>query len=92
MTPEKRHALYREQQWRCQHCGEKCAPIEGRGRRRLTVDHIVPKSKGGPPAMWNLAVLCSTCNEEKGDSVWPHLFTLPVPPQWQMFVRVSVTP
>lgn len=41
----------------CQRCGSIEEP---------TVDHIVPKSKGGRPTLDNLQVLCWPCNRAKG--------------------------
>lgn len=47
-----------------------------------TVDHIIPISKGGPHAGWNLAPMCRHCNERKADSVrldlipYPHMAAL----------------
>jgi 5-methylcytosine-specific restriction endonuclease McrA len=35
----------------------------------LTVDHILPKSKGGQNWQRNLQTLCASCNFEKDDSV-----------------------
>lgn len=33
----------------------------------MTVDHILPQSKGGTWDMYNLDVLCAPCNHEKAD-------------------------
>jgi hypothetical protein len=33
-----------------------------------TVDHVIPKSKGGPHRAWNIVISCLACNQEKGDS------------------------
>ena len=33
----------------------------------MTVDHIIPKSRGGPDKVSNLQPMCSTCNGEKGN-------------------------
>ena len=38
----------------------------GRSMRNWTLDHIIPKSKGGPTRRWNLAKCCSRCNGNKG--------------------------
>lgn len=35
--------------------------------RNLTVDHIVPKSKGGTDRIENLQLLCGACNSTKGN-------------------------
>ena len=43
----------------------------------LTVDHIVPLSKGGTDLLHNLQTMCKTCNMKKGNShqtLWQRLF------------------
>lgn len=42
----------------CQYCGRQVGD--------LTIDHIVPKSKGGPHAWDNLVSACKPCNHRKG--------------------------
>lgn len=40
----------------------------GRWNEKLTIDHIVPKSKGGPHfAKWNSAPCCLECNAAKSN-------------------------
>ncbi len=36
--------------------------------KNLTIDHIVPLSKGGARTKDNLQILCTTCNSKKGNS------------------------
>lgn len=43
---------------RCQYCGS---------RDRLTLDHVVPKSRGGPDTWDNLVAACVPCNNKKGN-------------------------
>ena len=35
----------------------------------LTLDHVIPKSKGGKESMYNYQVLCAPCNERKADKI-----------------------
>jgi 5-methylcytosine-specific restriction endonuclease McrA len=35
------------------------------------VDHVYPKSKGGPDAEWNLVASCTLCNLIASDTVFP---------------------
>ena len=34
----------------------------------MTIDHIIPRSKGGPNNQGNKQIMCYNCNAEKGDS------------------------
>lgn len=36
--------------------------------KEKTIDHVIPKSKGGPHRLWNLVISCLACNQAKGDS------------------------
>jgi 5-methylcytosine-specific restriction endonuclease McrA len=44
----------------CQYCGV-------RGERLMTVDHITPKSRGGPSTWENLVCACMRCNNRKNN-------------------------
>lgn len=36
-------------------------------RRRSTAEHLVPESKGGTEARWNIAAACANCNIKRKD-------------------------
>lgn len=38
-------------------------------RTEATVEHLVPKSMGGPDEVWNLAWSCLDCNCRRGNNV-----------------------
>ena len=50
--------LFRRDRGECQYCGS---------RKNLTIDHVVPKSKGGKTNWTNLVTACNRCNITKGD-------------------------
>jgi 5-methylcytosine-specific restriction endonuclease McrA len=52
--------------WRCAYCGVETS-FTGRDGPRATVDHVVPKSKGGLSHLANCVVACQACNNAKGD-------------------------
>ena len=71
-----RRQVFREGNYTCQVCGlkgweERCFkggfvhPTEVE-HIYLSIDHIVPRSKGGSSDRWNLRVLCTRCNTIKG--------------------------
>lgn len=46
----------------------KCSYCGVRGQKgTMTVDHIMPKSRGGPQTWRNLATSCQRCNNRKGN-------------------------
>lgn len=52
-----RRAVFARDQWTCQYCG---------ARTNLTVDHVVPRSKGGATNWENIVASCAPCNRRKG--------------------------
>jgi 5-methylcytosine-specific restriction endonuclease McrA len=48
----------------CHYC--RCVMSGSRNRQR-TIDHRVPKSKGGTNRLSNLVFACGACNRKKGD-------------------------
>jgi len=45
----------------CAYCGSE---------EDLTIDHIVPQSKGGIDATCNVVCCCKSCNQNKGHESW----------------------
>ncbi len=64
-----KRSLYGEQGGHCNACGEHFQ------MRNLTVDHIIPRSKGGTDHIGNLQLLCGQCNSVKGDRGMEYLIT-----------------
>ena len=56
-----RYEVLKRAQRRCELCGVSDEV------RALEVDHIVPKSLGGPDSLDNYQALCDTCNAQKGN-------------------------
>lgn len=56
-----KNELFGRQEGKCAGCGV-LFPF-----RNMTVDHIVPKSKGGQDNEENLQLLCGACNSMKGN-------------------------
>lgn len=60
-VPATRTAVMLRDAYTCQYCG--LSP----GRHELTVDHIVPRSRGGDHSWSNLVTACKVCNHKKGN-------------------------
>ena len=79
-----RRAVFARDRWACQYCGS---------RGNLTVDHVVPRSKGGPSSWENIVTSCAPCNRRKGDQLLNHagmkLHRQPRSPGPQIFIHVA---
>jgi 5-methylcytosine-specific restriction endonuclease McrA len=53
-----RRALFARDDWRCVYCGTSTG--------RLTLDHVVPRSRGGESTWENVVTACAPCNLKKG--------------------------
>jgi len=79
-----RRAVFARDDWTCQYCG---------ARSNLTVDHVIPRSKGGPSSWDNIVASCAPCNRRKGDRTPAqanmHPSSAPHTPRAEIFIRVS---
>lgn len=79
-----RRAVFARDGWTCQYCGS---------RSNLTVDHVIPRSKGGSSEWDNIVASCAPCNRRKGDmlpekaNMIPR--TTPKAPHPQVFIHVA---
>lgn len=71
----KREVLRRDN-YTCQYCGKKVP--------HLTIDHIIPRSRGGEYKWSNLVAACPSCNHRKGgralEQAHMHLLQMPSEP------------
>ncbi len=77
-----RQNIFKRDRNRCQYCGT---------HEHLTLDHVVPKSRGGKTTWDNLATACKRCNSKKGD-LTPEEANMPLSqrpfrPSFLMFIR-----
>jgi 5-methylcytosine-specific restriction endonuclease McrA len=79
-----RRAVFARDGWTCQYCGS---------RANLTVDHVIPRSKGGGSTWDNIVASCAPCNRRKGDSlpakIGMHPRHPPRVPHPQVFIHVA---
>jgi len=75
VPPVNRREVLRRDHHNCQYCGSK---------KHLTLDHVIPRSKGGPHTWDNVVTACERCNSRKGDKtpaeVGMQLRSKPKPP------------
>jgi 5-methylcytosine-specific restriction endonuclease McrA len=53
-----RHNIMKRDAFQCLYCGST---------KNLTLDHMIPKSRGGDSSWTNLVTACMRCNTRKGD-------------------------
>jgi 5-methylcytosine-specific restriction endonuclease McrA len=77
-----RQNVFKRDSHQCQYCGN---------RKELTLDHVLPKSRGGQTTWQNLVAACKRCNSIKGDKTPEEAQMLlkksPFKPSYIMFVR-----
>uniref|UniRef100_UPI00404715A5 HNH endonuclease n=1 Tax=Roseivirga sp. TaxID=1964215 RepID=UPI00404715A5 len=77
-----RQNVFKRDLHQCQYCGN---------RKELTLDHVLPKSRGGQTSWQNLVAACKRCNSLKGDRTPEEaqmpLNKSPFKPSYIMFVR-----
>jgi 5-methylcytosine-specific restriction endonuclease McrA len=80
-----RRVLFARDGWKCVYCGS--------GGNRLTLDHVVPRSRGGTSVWENVVTSCAPCNHRKGDRMLEETtMTLPRPPRAPtpvLFIRLA---
>jgi 5-methylcytosine-specific restriction endonuclease McrA len=59
----KREILRRDE-YRCQYCGRKTS--------QLTIDHVMPRHRGGQHTWKNVVTACPQCNRRKGGRTLAH--------------------
>jgi 5-methylcytosine-specific restriction endonuclease McrA len=82
----RRSILLRDRET-CQYCGAQP------GRAHLTVDHVVPRSRGGETTWENVVTACRDCNHRKGgrtpEEAGMTLLTIPRQPQYVAFALLG---
>ncbi len=77
-----RQNIFRRDRFSCQYCGTN---------KILTLDHVIPRSKGGKTSWGNLVTACRRCNTNKGDrspeASGLKLQKKPLKPTYLMFLR-----
>jgi len=77
-----RQNIFKRDNFECQYCGT---------RKDLTLDHIIPSSRGGQHTWVNLVTACKRCNAVKGDrtpdEAEMQLRKKPHKPSYSLFLR-----
>lgn len=78
-----RHNIFKRDGGKCQYCGTN---------KELTLDHVIPRSKGGKSTWTNLVTACKKCNSRKSDfsleKVGMKLVKAPVKPSYLNFLKM----
>jgi 5-methylcytosine-specific restriction endonuclease McrA len=81
-----RRNLFARDANRCQYCGKRFKTTE------LSIDHVVPRSRGGRTTWANVVCACMKCNVRKGGRTPPeaglHLVREPVQPRFSPVISL----
>jgi len=88
-VPFSRRNLYLRDKYTCQYCGARP------GSRGLSIDHVVPKSRGGRTEWTNCVLACQECNSKKGchtlEEAGMRLIRQPRRPKWSPCISIPLT-
>ncbi len=77
-----RQNIFKRDNFQCQYCGTT---------QDLTLDHVIPKARGGKTSWYNLVTACKPCNTRKGDftpdEIGLTIRNLPYKPSYIIFLR-----
>lgn len=75
-----RHNVFWRDKFQCQYCLSKLPA------QKLTLDHVIPASRGGQTSWENIVSSCASCNTKKGaktpDEARMKLHKIPMEPDW----------
>jgi len=81
LSPTRMNIYWRDE-YRCQYCHQKFS------QSHLTLDHVIPKSRGGQKSWQNIVTSCSGCNQKKANrtpsEASMELFKKPVAPSFNI--------
>jgi 5-methylcytosine-specific restriction endonuclease McrA len=85
--PCSRRGILARDRETCQYCGAQP------GRAHLTIDHVLPRSRGGQTTWDNVVTACRECNHRKGgrtpEEAGMELLTRPRQPQYIAFALLG---
>ncbi len=83
-----RRNVYARDEGRCQYCGKRFPTSE------LTLDHVVPRARGGSSTWDNLVCCCVACNMRKGgrlpEEAGLRLIRKPYKPKRSPLIRLTI--
>lgn len=81
-----RKSLFKRDKYTCQYCGKQPGPSE------LTIEHVMPKSRGGISSWTNCVLACVECNKSKAnrtpDEAKMKLRRVPKKPSWKALSQI----
>jgi 5-methylcytosine-specific restriction endonuclease McrA len=83
-----RRNLFRRDHNTCQYCGARP------GTSELSIDHVLPRSRGGRSSWENCVLACMDCNRRKAnrtpDEAHMALLKRPLKPRWSPLIEIPV--
>lgn len=87
VSGKKRETVYVRDNYKCYLCGFDVS--SSKGDRRRTIDHLIPRSRGGSNHIDNLATCCLLCNMDKGSKM-PKTTSIPSLVEFKYFKSLII--